>query len=628
MPAIGCQGSLINYLDTAVNKEGQLVPRTEIEALIHSGDRIAHYDVVNANQGIEMPPAIKPNARALDKALTDITVCDPAIGSGAFPVGMMQEIVRARSALTPYFNDPQERSAYHFKRHAIQNCLYGVDIDPGAVEIAKLRLWLSLVVDEEETKQIKPLPNLDYKIVAGNSLIGFPFKSKRLGEIEILKQRFFGETDHQTKMRLKTEIDQLLAESFAASKRSLGYEVNFDFQVVFSEVFRRGGGFEVVVANPPYIDSEAMAQHNPIIREQIQKSYKWTKGNWDIYIAFYERAFAILTGGGSLAFITPDKWISKPFGNEIRTNTTDSLLSILRAGREVFENANVDSIVTIHSKMPSRFLEILDFMNGHAYLIRTIHKGILKPPYAYDWLFSRHIEQLSKIEAAGSDISNLGTCENACATSDAYKLKEFIVEESDAVGNETFLKIINTGTIGKYFSKWGLRPMTYLGDKYSRPVVPKKEFMAAFRNSYGNKAIKPKIIIKGLNLLDACIDCDGIVIPGKTTLIITCDNAKNLATLLALINSSVARFYLQEKYPASSYNKGITFTKDMINSLPIPSRLLSDKGAIDGLVGLIIAKKGNDPEADTGALEREIDRLVYELYGLTPEEIAIVEGAW
>ena len=89
----------------------------------------------------------------------------------------MTEIVRARCALTPYFNDVHERTPYHFKRHAIQNCLYGVDIDPGAVEIAKLRLWLSLVVDEEDVKQIKPLPNLDYKIVTGNSLLGFPFKS-------------------------------------------------------------------------------------------------------------------------------------------------------------------------------------------------------------------------------------------------------------------------------------------------------------------------------------------------------------------------------------------------------------------------------------------------------------------
>ena len=124
----------------------------------------------------------------------------------------MQEIVRARSALTPYFNDIHDRTAYHFKRHAIQSCLYGVDIDPGAVEIAKLRLWLSLVVDEEEVKQIKPLPNLDYKIVCGNSLFGFPFRSRGLIAIEEFKKRFFDETDHNRKAALKAQIDERIQD--------------------------------------------------------------------------------------------------------------------------------------------------------------------------------------------------------------------------------------------------------------------------------------------------------------------------------------------------------------------------------------------------------------------------------
>lgn len=107
---------------------------------------------------------------AIDKLLEEITVCDPAIGSGAFPVRMMQEIARARLALSSVQGMP-ERSAYELKRHAIQSSLYGVDIDPGAVEIAKLRLWLSLVVDETSREMIHALPNLDYKITQGNSLL-------------------------------------------------------------------------------------------------------------------------------------------------------------------------------------------------------------------------------------------------------------------------------------------------------------------------------------------------------------------------------------------------------------------------------------------------------------------------
>ncbi len=110
------------------------------------------------------------NAEILDKALADIKVCDPAVGSGAFPVGMMNEIVRARIVLGRYIDKP-EKSIYELKRNAVENSIYGVDIDVGAVETAKLRFWLSLVVDEEDVKNIKPLPNLDYKIMQGNSLI-------------------------------------------------------------------------------------------------------------------------------------------------------------------------------------------------------------------------------------------------------------------------------------------------------------------------------------------------------------------------------------------------------------------------------------------------------------------------
>ena len=179
---------------------------------------------------------IEDNASLLDKRLRDITVCDPAIGSGAFPVGMMTEIVRARLTLTPYFSDEKDRTSYQFKRHAIQNCLYGVDIDPSAVEIAKLRLWLSLVVDEEDLKQIKPLPNLDFKIVVGNSLLGFPEKwlvPPTLAKIEKLKTQFFESADHEQKAILKRQIDDMI-QRFLADTARIGYRMDFDFRLFFS----------------------------------------------------------------------------------------------------------------------------------------------------------------------------------------------------------------------------------------------------------------------------------------------------------------------------------------------------------------------------------------------------------
>lgn len=205
-----CQESLINYLYTELNqtpvayeklgnhqldmlgnkaKSGQLditvehqseesVPKEDIEILIHYGEIIKeNEEQVNkigketATYSHKLPESIRKYAKEIDKSLQEIMVCDPAIGSGAFPVGMMTEIVKVRDLLS-IFIQKGNRSHYDFKRHCIEKSLYGVDIDPGAVEIAKLRLWLSLVVDEYDIKKIKPLPNLDYKIVCGNSLLG------------------------------------------------------------------------------------------------------------------------------------------------------------------------------------------------------------------------------------------------------------------------------------------------------------------------------------------------------------------------------------------------------------------------------------------------------------------------
>src|SRR3989338_2825417 len=180
-----CEQSLVNYLATELNGK---VSKEDVEKFIKIGENVVEHEAVSVSKEDNpeyggdykrlLPDTIKKFASGIDDKLATIKVCDPAIGSGAFPVGMMNAIVKARMVLNSYLchsreggNPDTSRSLYAFKRDCIQNSLYGVDIDPGAVEIAKLRLWLSLVVDEDDIKQIKPLPNLDYKIMQGNSLL-------------------------------------------------------------------------------------------------------------------------------------------------------------------------------------------------------------------------------------------------------------------------------------------------------------------------------------------------------------------------------------------------------------------------------------------------------------------------
>jgi hypothetical protein len=354
-----CQESLINYLDTALNNSEEsiasaklkqtklfgesepqqthlkttiwreVVTRSEIETLVHLGDQISHYEAVETRYAIKMPKSIEQHARLIDDKLKDITVCDPAVGSGAFPVGMMTEIVRARSALTPYFNDVHERTPYHFKRHAIQNCLYGVDIDPGAVEIAKLRLWLSLVVDEEDVKQIKPLPNLFYKIVSGNSLLGVEknlFNQQLFRRLEELKPRYFDEPDKDKKDRYKQQIEDTIHEL------TNGKEA-FDFGIYFSEVFHRKDGFDVVIGNPPY----GLVGSNQAEARVYYTSgrFKLTAYKTNLYLLFLERGLELLNQKtGTESLIIPKSLVFNSYFEATRKKLLTGVFDSVNCGVE------------------------------------------------------------------------------------------------------------------------------------------------------------------------------------------------------------------------------------------------------------------------------------------------------
>lgn len=223
-----CQQSLINYL--ATHLEAEKVSRDSIETFVLYGERYADFEAKSnkANADKLLPEQVRKHAAKIDQKLAEIKVCDPAIGSGAFPVGMMQEIVRAR--LTVFSNEDfrktltekqqKNHTAYQLKRHAIENSIYGVDLDSGAVEIAKLRLWLSLVVDEEDRRTVHPLPNLDFKIMQGNSLLD-EFRGIRLFDDSVL-QRARAENPEQMKAELKRKIAERSQEFFALHPQGTG----------------------------------------------------------------------------------------------------------------------------------------------------------------------------------------------------------------------------------------------------------------------------------------------------------------------------------------------------------------------------------------------------------------------
>ena len=262
-----CQESLIAYLET----------NTSV-----AKDKIRQF-VLSPEEGVaDIPENKKPK---LLTALEEVKICDPAIGSGAFPMGLLNELLHCREVLSGEHYDRAE-----IKKSIIQNNIYGVDIEKGAVDIARLRFWLSIVVDEETPS---PLPNLDYKIMQGNSLIEsfmgvdlskltyekeykkdkgefslFDDEKNRLQKtVSYLLSSYYSCSDHDKKVKLQQEISdtinkQLEAQAYNTSILAKLKEINlaennnfFLWHTWFSDVFNRDDkeGFDIVIGNPPYI---------------------------------------------------------------------------------------------------------------------------------------------------------------------------------------------------------------------------------------------------------------------------------------------------------------------------------------------------------------------------------------
>ena len=375
-----CQESLIHYLDNCLNQDLQderinRIEKTDIENFIRNGHFALEHDQRVVNKGKEtpdykfiLPESIRQHADLIDKKLTEIKICDPAIGSGAFPVGLLHELVNAHLVIKPHLSQKylaeklkaingenngrtlgeaegsESRYIYRLKRHIIQESIYGVDIDASAIDIARLRLWLSLVVDEDDFEPIETLPNLDYKIVCGNSLIGLPENAMRNleveKELEALKQQFYNETNEQEKKQLRTKINTKIRELLDSAEQFAGYKIDFDFKLFFSEVWHEKGGFDVVIGNPPYV-SISKVDYKDVLKKINYETYATTG---DLYVLFYENGYKFLKPKGNVNLITSNKWINASYGTKTRNyfaKKTNPKLLIDFAKVRIFPNATV-----------------------------------------------------------------------------------------------------------------------------------------------------------------------------------------------------------------------------------------------------------------------------------------------
>ena len=672
-----CQESLINYLDTAINSPGQAIARADLEALIREGEQAANYETARKEGAVSyqrrLPEAIERHARALDEALKTITVCDPAIGSGAFPVGMMTEIVRARMALTPYFDDAAERTAYHFKRHAIHNSLYGVDIDLGAVEIAKLRLWLSLVVDEEDVQQIKPLPNLDYKVVAGNSLLGFPFKSQKLGAIEKLKEKFFDETDHEKKAQLKTEVEKLLVECFAGSSKSLGHKINFDFEITFSEVFHTKGGFDVVIGNPPYVRQEEIKELKPLLKSR----YECFTGTADLFTYFYERGTKLLHDGGQFSFITSNKWYRSGYGEKLRdwlARHTRIHQLIDFGDAPVFEAIAYPTIVLLERTKGSHAdtdstLQALTWQPGPplADFVSVVRQQSFEiPQRSLDksgWRLEGAAKRklLEKLRAAGTPLGEycqgrfyrgvLTGLNDAFVVDRATRDRLIAEHSSSAEVLKPFLRgrdvkrwrvdfaeqyLIKIESSENKRHPWSGKPAKDAENLYAATYPAIHQFHQQFRAGLIKRADQGKYFWE----LRSCIywqefEQQKIIVPAITDKVNYAPDEKSYYSndktsivippsvpyFLAILNSSLSNWITRQEF-ASKQGGFFEFKPMYVSKFPMPVATPTDQVELETLVQRILK---NPKASDVADQEAEINDRVCRLFGLNREEIALIE---
>jgi hypothetical protein len=459
-----CQESLIHYLDNALNsgtssyqelgsdqtklfggstdKKGNLkielehtdnirVPKKDIETFIREGHFALENDERVAAKGetktykYQLPESIRQNADLIDQKLSDIRICDPAIGSGAFPVGLLHELVNAMLVLKPHFSDDyltkklkdfgiehresvsESRYIYRLKRHIIQESIYGVDIDASAIDIARLRLWLSLVVDEDDLDPIETLPNLDYKIVCGNSLIGLPDGAMRNlkveAELETLKEQFYDITDETKKKALRQEINTKIRELLDSAEQFAGYKIDFDFKLFFSEVWREKGGFDVVIGNPPYVNIYSIPDNDKTVYNKVYcTAYK----KYDLYVLFFEKGLELLKQSGGINLITSNKYFSQPYGLKLRELFLKyRILELVNFRFNVF-SATVDTAIThIQKKSTLSWIEILDINDK-----KSFEKFINNVRVKLDLDFIRKLpDNLFRIEVSEKDITLLKT---------------------------------------------------------------------------------------------------------------------------------------------------------------------------------------------------------------------------
>jgi hypothetical protein len=554
-----------------------------------------------------------------------LRVLDPSCGSGTFLLGAYDYLLRWY--LDAYTADgaghweggrfprlrrgpggdweltPAERTDI-LLRH-----IYGVDIDPRAVEVTKLSLLLMVL--EGEPGGVRP--DLAGNIKCGNALIEPDF--------------------HDRKTLLPDDENQARVNVFHWHRE-------------FSSVFASADGFDAVIGNPPYLDSEAMTQFLPEWRDYCVTKYRAAAGNWDVFCVFIERALDLCRPGGYHSFIVPNKIGSANYARTIRAIITgENDLSQIRdyASVPLFPASVYPVVYSVRKQQRDDTVPVLyeRMASGEGAACPVLAERLDRSRYfradGSPWAIFADIVPASPVERLRNSfpaLSAVASVHGAATVAEAYELAPLIRQAGAAVAGD--LRVVNSGTIDRYVNLWGEKPMRYLGSSYVCPVVPhgaENQIPAARLR----QARTPKIIVAGMTRVLECIaDLPGALLPAKSTTVIESD--ADLCWLLGILNSRLMAFYYVSVYGGDRLQGGyLRIGPPQLRTLPVPEYDQASEvhRALAQRVRQLLAIRERHPVAPPPAgsaaatrrlhvLEEQIDQLVYRMYDLTDAERRVV----
>lgn len=629
----------------------------------------------------EEPQLTDEQKRQIMQSLYDCKVLDPACGSGAFPMGMLQQMVHILNRIDPNneqwkemmlnnaisetsdayrtatdeeraeivadiersFNESINRPDYARKLYLIENCIYGVDIQPIAIQISKLRFFISLVVDQKTNNNpvdnfgIRPLPNLEAKFVAANTLVGLEKRETNLFDSETIrekekemkeaKHRIFGAKTVKTKRKykekvesLRNEITLMLKESGAIGNieaRQLSewdmFDQNASSPFFDSEwMFSIKDGFDIIVGNPPYHQLSKDKSAPLAYRAYLKRRYNTSGGRQNTFIYFTHLGIELTANNGVLSYIIPNTILTQEYYKDTRKLLLKetSLLKVVFYDKMPFENAVVENVTFIVSKHKQPDYEI-------SYYISDVHS------VDYNCTKQKSEFMTSPIFAFSFKSNNL----NSKVALDSIKLKDLCnINQAIALKGDKSLSVKRDNPSGKYYRLLDGRNINKYSVTWTGEYL---DYCLERIHSCKTKTIfevPEKLLFRRVsaNLIFTYDNNQYYAL--NTIVVVTLKGEKyvSLKYLLALLNSKLLNFYYVTEHK-STKKVFSEIQARSVGELPIKHVSQNIQQGFISLVDKILISKEENPQADTSSLENEIDKKVYRLYGLTYDEVLIID---